>query len=467
LRPSTTQPPPAPTISAKTSQTESSAKSLTSSLEMTADITATAAICDPAQATKITSTLQSRVRKTTCDRLSSNVAKTEKQVESHTKDGRVQVTPSKTKPPAHQTDDPRSATDLENSRLDTPRASHEISIDSSSAASCLMNSDCAPQVLLASAQITLYRRSPRLSSVEDTPMITPETSRLQRGPRTAPSAPKRRTSQPLKKPANLDGFVDENQVRTLTRKLSSAPELKRTTDEAAAGGSSRPPSRRGEPAQDALLPAKKTASNQPLVIHDPPLQGPPFIGMSICENEEIPAVNAQSSTYFHSSYLTEDLPAKRLDKFAQSDCLEGQLQAREESSMRMASQNQAGPTTRDLVSQADRQVEFCEDVKRITPSGGVFYTNDSQRLCMQTRCQYLSLTKLEKVGSTPSLLVYPFCSRFCQLQYSNDCLRISRQVGEGRRFLSVASAKAHPTLYTKFAVAEIRQFSRFFLYLVI
>ena len=54
---------------------------------------------------------------------------------------------------------------------------------------------------------------------------------------------------------------------------------------------------------------------------------------------------------------------------------------------------------------------------------------------MQSRCQYLSLTKLERIDNTPTLLVYPFCSRFCQLQYSNDCLMISRQIGEGRRFL--------------------------------
>ena len=195
------------------------------------------------------------------------------------------------------------------------------------------------------------------------------------------------------------------------------------------------------PALDTLLPAKKTAANQPsytvvhTVIHDPPIEGPPFKGMMVCGNEQIPAVNAQSSTYFQSSYLTQDLPAERLEKFAQSECLEGQLQAREESSMRMASQNQAGPTTRDLESQADRQIEFCEDVKGITPTGEIFWTNNSQRLCMQSRCQYLSLTKLERIDNTPSLLVYPFCSRFCQLQYSNDCLRISRQIGEGRRFL--------------------------------
>ena len=386
---------------------------------------------------KTTSPPESRAHKTTCDELSSKTAMTEKQVESYAKDGRVQETPSKRKPPAHQADAPRSATDLEESRLDTPSASHEISSDSSSSASCLMNSDCTSQTLLNPA----HRRSPRLNSVGDIHVITPEKSRLQQGPRTAPTAPKRRTSQPLKKPANLDGFMDENQARKLTRKLDSAPELKRTTEEAAAEGSSRPPSRRGIPALATPVPAKKTAANQPsytivhTVIHDPPIEGPPFKGMMVCGNEQIPAVNAQSSTYFQSSYLTQDLPAERLEKFAQSECLEGQLQAREESSMRMASQNQAGPTTRDLESQADRQIEFCEDVKGITPTGEIFWTNNSQRLCMQSRCQYLSLTKLERIDNTPSLLVYPFCSRFCQLQYSNDCLRISRQIGEGRRFL--------------------------------
>jgi hypothetical protein len=103
-------------------------------------------ICNPAQVTKTTSSLTSKVRKTPCS-LSSNDASTARQEALHTKDGTVQVTPSKTKPPAHQTDDPRSATDLEDSRLDTPRASHEISSDSS-VASCLMNSDCDPNLLI-------------------------------------------------------------------------------------------------------------------------------------------------------------------------------------------------------------------------------------------------------------------------------------------------------------------------------
>ena len=128
-------------------------------------------------------------------------------------------------------------------------------------------------------------------------MITPEKSRLPRGPRTAPVGPKRRASQPLKKPPDLDRLLDENKERILIRKLSSAPELKRAA-EAAAGGSSRPPSRREKLAQDEALPARQTVSNQPLVIIDPPLQGLPFLGMTICDDEKIPTVNAESSTYF-------------------------------------------------------------------------------------------------------------------------------------------------------------------------
>jgi hypothetical protein len=74
-------------------------------------------------------------------------------------------------------------------------------------------------------------------------------------------------------------------------------------------------------------------------------------------------------------------------------------------------------------------------VENVTPSGEKFYTNDSQRLCSQSRCSYLSLTKLERMDGKPSLLVYPFCSRFCQLQFSNDCLRLARTTTDKRRFL--------------------------------
>ena len=386
----------------------------------------------PAQAKKTTSSLTSKVRKTPCS-LSSNDASTVLQEGLHTKDGTVQVTPSNSKPPAHQADDPRSATDLEDSRLDTPRAHHDISSVSSEAC-CVMKMDCEPILPLAPAGIPLFRRSPRLSSLADTPMITPEKTRLPRGPRTAPAGPSRRASQPLKKPANLDKFLDENKERILIRKLSSAPQLMKTA-EAAEAESSRPPSRREKPVQNGAQPARQAIASQPLVILDPPLQGLPFKGMTVCDDERIPTVNAESATYFQSSYLADDLPAERLDKFARTDCLEGQLQAREEGSMKRFAPNQDGPTTGDIARLTEHQVGFCEDIESITPSGEKFFTNDSQRLCMQVRCSYLSLTKLERMDGKPSLLVYPFCSRFCQLQFSNDCLRLARTTAEKRRFL--------------------------------
>jgi hypothetical protein len=371
----------------------------------------------------------SKVSVNSCEKLR-DTTHTDSKLSTNTEDANY-VTPSKINPPAQQSDEPRSATDIVESRLATPRNS---SIDRSMSAVC--NERVSPKPRLAPAQIPLfYRRSPRLNIVGEQPLVTPEKASLPRGPRTAPSGPRRRGTQPLKTPGNLEKFLAGNRTGRLTRQLSTAPNLERNLEEVAAASPERPPSRREEHAPVASRPAKKIVSNQPLQILDPPALGPPFEGMAECNEPEIPMVNALSTIYFQKSYRADDLPAKQLKDFMQGNCMQAQLEAREKESSKMARPNVGAPSAVEIEDLENQNVEFCEDVQNKTPSGEIYYTNDSQRLCIQPKCDYLALTKLERINGESLMLQYCFCSRACQLFYANSCLETARKAGTERRFL--------------------------------
>ena len=371
----------------------------------------------------------SKVSVNSCEKLR-DTTHTDSKLSTNTEDANY-VTPSKINPPAQQSDEPRSATDIVESRLATPRNS---SIDRSMSAVC--NERVSPKPRLAPAQIPLfYRRSPRLNIVGEQPLVTPEKASLPRGPRTAPSGPRRRGTQPLKTPGNLEKFLAGNRTGRLTRQLSTAPNLERNLEEVAAASPERPPSRREEHAPVASRPAKKIVSNQPLQILDPPALGPPFEGMAECNEPEIPMVNALSTIYFQKSYRADDLPAKQLKDFMQGNCMQAQLEAREKESSKMARPNVGAPSAVEIEDLENQNVEFCEDVQNKTPSGEIYYTNDSQRLCIQPKCDYLALTKLERINGESLMLQYCFCSRACQLFYANSCLETAKKAGTERRFL--------------------------------
>ena len=371
----------------------------------------------------------SKVSVNSCEKLR-DTTHTDSKLSTNTEDANY-VTPSKINPPAQQSDEPRSATDIVESRLATPRNS---SIDRSMSAVC--NERVSPKPRLAPAQIPLfYRRSPRLNIVGEQPLVTPEKASLPKGPRTAPSGPRRRGTQPLKTPGNLEKFLAGNRTGRLTRQLSTAPNLERNLEEVAAASPERPPSRREEHAPVASRPAKKIVSNQPLQILDPPALGPPFEGMAECNEPEIPMVNALSTIYFQKSYRADDLPAKQLKDFMQGNCMQAQLEAREKESSKMARPNVGAPSAVEIEDLENQNVEFCEDVQNKTPSGEIYYTNDSQRLCIQPKCDYLALTKLERINGESLMLQYCFCSRACQMFYANSCLETAKKAGTERRFL--------------------------------
>ena len=115
--------------------------------------------------------------------------------------------------------------------------------------------------------------------------------------------------------------------------------------------------------------------------------------------------------------------------------MQAQLEAGKTESTKMARPNAGGPSTIDTEDLAESNIEFRKDVQNVTPSGEIYYTNDSQRLCMQTTCNYLALTKLERINGQGLMLQYLFCSRMCQVLYSNDCRETAKKAGAGRRFL--------------------------------
>jgi hypothetical protein len=157
--------------------------------------------------------------------------------------------------------------------------------------------------------------------------------------------------------------------------------------------------------------------------------------MAECNEPEIPMVNALSTIYFQKSYRADDLPAKQLKDFMQGNCMQAQLEAREKESSKMARPNVGAPSAVEIEDLENQNVEFCEDVQNKTPSGEIYYTNDSQRLCIQPKCDYLALTKLERINGESLMLQYCFCSRACQLFYANSCLETAKKAGTERRFL--------------------------------
>ena len=113
----------------------------------------------------------------------------------------------------------RAATDLEESRSDTP--GQELESGSEERVSN-KDPDLYYEPPLAPAGIPLFnRRSPRLNMEKKE--ITPQ-KKPPRGPRTFPAAPPRRLATPLKCAPNMEQFLADNSAKRLTRKLTSVPD---------------------------------------------------------------------------------------------------------------------------------------------------------------------------------------------------------------------------------------------------
>ena len=336
-------------------------------------------------------------------------------------------TPTGREVPEDETGDSRAATDLEDSRSETP--GQELGSGSEERVLNKNPDLYYDEPPLAPAGIPLFsRRSPRLNA--ESKEITPQ--KAPRGPRTFPSAPPRRVAAPLKCAPNMEKFLADNSAKRLTRKLTSVPGLQRATT-IATGRPPRSPSRRGEPLAKAPAPVRAAHTQW---VNDPPHEGMPFGGMVQDNDEQKPLLNALSNTYFQESYCVRDLPEEFLNDFMQTDCASGQIEARR------AEEGKA-PTTDVLEAQAEGGLQFCKDVQNQSVSGQTYYTNNSHRQCMQVKCGYLSHVRLVHHDGKPSLLQFAFCSAFCQNSYAHDCMQKAKAAGAGQRFLWPVATHEH------------------------
>ena len=294
---------------------------------------------------------------------------------------------------------------------------------------------------LAPAGIPLFRRSPRLahelssaeaialaeassSPVKSTP-VKPKAGKL-----APPAAPRRRKSAQLDEPAGEitdEEHADAAEVRPI-RPLKSAPELEIHLK--AAGGlksSARPLSRKE---------GGKMAAAPPELEQDLPIEGPPFSGMPVSSNEDLPMLNAQSTEHFQKCYESDDLPHEQLESMHSQLGMEGQMKVR----LAAADAYQqpllnAPPHSRTELQQHLNSGAPKDDVRQIAADGTVSITNDSFRICATDDCSFLSYCQLSQKNGSKVLLSHSSCSRYCQIALCNKVATTARRAGAGGRFM--------------------------------